>query len=104
MCGRFGRTTPPEQIIQRYGIQEVRGDFTPSYNIAPSQQAPIVRTDSGHRVLELMKWGLVPSWAKDEKIGYKMINARAESVIEKPSFRSAFRKRRCIVPACGFFE
>jgi putative SOS response-associated peptidase YedK len=74
------------------------------YNVAPTQQVPIVRLEDGRRRLAMVRWGLVPFWAKDLNVGYKMINARAETVAEKPSFRTAFRKRRCLVPASGFYE
>ncbi|MCA9067573.1 MAG: SOS response-associated peptidase, partial [Planctomycetaceae bacterium] len=78
----------------------------PRYNIAPTQDIAVVRLDQGHkhRELSLLRWGLIPSWAKDPKIGNRMINARAETLAEKPSFRVAFRKRRCLVLADGFFE
>jgi len=79
-------------------------DFSPHYNITPSQQIPVVRAIDGKRILSLMRWGLIPHWAKDERIGYKMINARAETVFEKPAFRVAARSRRCLIPASGFFE
>jgi putative SOS response-associated peptidase YedK len=79
-------------------------DLKPRYNIAPSQEVPAVRQSGGGRELALLRWGLIPHWAKDEKIGYRMINARAETVAEKPSFRTAFRRRRCLIPATGFFE
>ncbi|MBS0554640.1 MAG: SOS response-associated peptidase, partial [Proteobacteria bacterium] len=80
-------------------------EFEPRYNAAPMQWLPVVRQrPSGERVIHLLRWGLVPSWAKDEAIATKLINARGESVAEKPSFRAAFRRRRCIVPANGFYE
>lgn len=79
-------------------------DFPPRYNVAPSQEAPVVLWGEGHRTLELFRWGLIPSWAKDVKIGQKLFNARAETVNEKPSFRDAFKKRRCLVPVDGFYE
>jgi putative SOS response-associated peptidase YedK len=79
----------------------------PRYNIAPTQDAPVLRQrrePKGERTLQMLRWGLIPSWAKDTKIAAKLINARAESIAEKPSFRSAFRRRRCLVPADGFYE
>jgi len=78
--------------------------FPPNYNIPPSQQIPAVRVMDGKRVLSLMRWGLIPHWAKDEKIGYKLINARSETVFDKPAFREAIKKRRCLIPASGFYE
>ena len=74
------------------------------YNIAPSQEVAVIRQQEGRRTLSFLRWGLVPHWAKDVKIGYKMINARAETLASKPSFRAAFRTRRCIIPARGFYE
>ncbi len=78
--------------------------ISPRYNIAPSQEVTAVRMETGARHLALLRWGLIPHWADDPKIGYKMINARGETVHRLPSFRAAFRKRRCIIPAGGFFE
>src|SRR3970282_1240711 len=79
--------------------------FQPTFNAAPTQDLPVLRADAGHgRRLTLLRWGLVPSWAKDPAIGARMINARSETVAEKPAFRAAFRRRRCLVPMCGFYE
>ena len=80
--------------------------MSPRYNIAPSQQVAVIihNKDFPERKLVMMRWGLIPSWAKDHKIGYKMINARAETVAEKPAFRSAFKQRRCLIPTDGFYE
>ena len=104
MCGRYSLTTPVEAVGRLFEVAE-RPNLPPRYNIAPSQEAPVVRADAaGGRVLAPMRWGLIPSWAKEAKIGYRMINARAETVAEKPAFRSAFRHRRCLVPADGFYE
>jgi len=85
-------------------LESVPDGLAPRYNIAPSQPVPIIRQIDHHRHLDSVRWGLVPSWAKDPKIGYKMINARAETVAEKPSFRTAFKHRRCMVIADGFYE
>jgi len=79
-------------------------EITPSYNVAPTQQVAAVLEDEGGRRLEMLRWGLVPSWADDPDIGARMINARSETAPEKPSFRSAFRRRRCLIPADGFYE
>ena len=103
MCGRFTFDIPPELLAEIFGLAVVP-EIAPNYNIAPTQMAPVVRRVSDHNVLSLMKWGLVPPWAKDPAIGSQMINARAETVAEKPSFQHAIRYRRGIVPAGGFFE
>ena len=104
MCGRYVRSSLPEVFAARLGA---RGelDLRPSYNVAPSQPALIARTDpNGRRELAAVRWGLIPFWAKDPKIGYKMINARAETVATKPAYRQAFRRRRCLIAADGFYE
>ncbi len=111
MCGRFVATAPPGELADYF--QAVLSESVkdgqveapaPNYNVAPTNQVTTVRARDGHRELDLMKWGLVPSWAKDPKIGSKMINARSETAAEKPAFRSAIKKRRCLVPADGFYE
>ena len=79
-------------------------NLRPRYNVAPSQDVAVVRADDGGRTLGMLRWGLIPAWAKDHAIGYKLINARSETAAEKPSFRSAFRTRRCLIPADGFYE
>ena len=79
-------------------------DYPPRFNIAPTQDAPVIAQDRESRRVGLLRWGLIPSWAKDPAMGSRMINARAETVAEKPAFRGAFRRRRCLVPADGFFE
>jgi putative SOS response-associated peptidase YedK len=114
MCGRYAFYTPIEAVTRLFAVSAVHAhDIAPRYNIAPTQEVPIVRLspfleeDAAHapsRELGLARWGLVPFWAKDAKIGNRMINARAETVAQKPAFRSAFRHRRCLVPADGFFE
>ena len=104
MCGRFMLKTPILEIADLFGF-EATAPLQPRYNIAPSQDAAIVRlTDDGGRELALLHFGLIPSWAEDPKVGYKMINARGETVDRLPSFRDAYRKRRCLVLADGFFE
>jgi putative SOS response-associated peptidase YedK len=104
MCGRYVIKSPAAKLKVRFQLDEMPL-FEPRYNIAPTQQVPIVRLgDSSKSKLITARWGLIPSWAKDAKIGNKLINARGETVAEKPSFRSAFRKRRCLVPADGFYE
>jgi putative SOS response-associated peptidase YedK len=90
---------------ERFDANVVELDFTPRYNAAPTQWLPVIRQrPTGDRVAHLLRWGLIPSWSKDEAIATRLINARGESVAEKPSFRAAFKKRRCIVPANGFYE
>jgi putative SOS response-associated peptidase YedK len=105
MCGRFGVTMRGDELAAALGAAW-RGEPLPRprYNVAPTQHAPVLFAREGERVLEMTRWGLIPSWARDPSIGGKMINARAETVAEKPSYRTAFRKRRCLVPMSGFFE
>lgn len=115
MCGRYAFFTPVDAAARLFGVSEIHArDLAPRYNIAPTQEVPIVRrspfmeeasaTGEAPRELALARWGLVPFWAKDPVIGNRMINARGETVANKPAFRAAFRKRRCLVPADGFFE
>jgi len=104
MCGRFSLHEQLSMIEDLYEAQAEADVKEPdSFNIAPSQRVPIIRNDDHGRVIELMKWGLVPIWAKDPKVGFKMINARDDTIKSKPTYRSAF-KNRCIVPASGFYE
>ncbi len=108
MCGRFAQKTKPKnlakkfQIVLKVGLESIK----PRFNIAPSSLVPCIRVPFNETkpVMETLKWGLVPSWAKDPAIGFKLANARAETMAEKPSFRSAFKKQRCLVPADGFYE
>jgi putative SOS response-associated peptidase YedK len=109
MCGRFTLRTPASVLIERFDL-DVRSDrqmelFSPRYNIAPTQEIVIVRANpsDGRRTAAMMRWGLVPSWAK-EPGGAPQINARAETLVEKPMFRTAYRRRRCLIPADGFYE
>src|SRR5262245_28181798 len=103
MCGRFTLRTPPHALAKAFQLEGVP-DLPPRYNIAPTQDVAVVRPDTHQRELSLLRWGLVPFWADDPKIGYSTINARAETVATKPSFREAFKKRRCLVVADGFYE
>jgi putative SOS response-associated peptidase YedK len=104
MCGRFTSLLSPELLVDLYGVPTPQ-ELECRYNIAPTQEVLAVRQDAaGERYLSAVSWGLVPHWAKELSIGSKMINARCESVFEKPSFRQAIRTRRCIVPASGFYE
>lgn len=100
MCGRYAQTTGPGQWAERVGVKAVPKILTPRYNIAPGQRAFVVVGDD----VRSMTWGLVPSWARDVRIGQKMINARGETLLEKPSFRDLVGTRRCLVPADGFYE
>jgi len=108
MCGRYAFYSPSEATAALFGVSASSAspaDIRPGYNIAPTQQIAAVRRDEeGAPQLVKLRWGLVPFWAKDPSIGNRMINARAETVAEKPSFRAAFRKRRCLILADGFYE
>jgi putative SOS response-associated peptidase YedK len=106
MCGRFTQHHDADAIVDRFGVQQALFEPEPRYNIAPTQPVPVVVTEasSGERVLDAFRWGLVPHWAKDPSIGNRMINARTESVAEKPAFKSALVRRRCILPSDGFYE
>ena len=103
MCGRYLITTPVEAIRQIFQVDQ-RPNLAPRYNVAPTQSVPIVRRGASGRELVTVRWGLVPFWAKDLKIGAKMINAKAETVAEKPAFRDGYRRKRCLVLADGFYE
>lgn len=105
MCGRFTLTKSAEVIAEALDLDEIPR-FTPGYNIAPSQPVPVLRlgAETQKRSFDYLYWGLIPSWAKDVSIGAKLINARSETVTEKPSFRTAFKRRRCLIVADGFYE
>ena len=104
MCGRYAFFSPAEAVRRTFALDDVP-DLEPRYNVAPTQSVPAVRAvEEGARALSLLHWGLVPKWAKERAIGNRMINARAETLAEKPSFREAFRKRRCLVLADGWYE
>lgn len=105
MCGRYSLFADFREIEERFGEATFEEDeYEESYNIAPSQMVLSVINDGVKNRLGYLKWGLVPSWAKDSKVGFKMINARAETVHEKPSFRAAFKKKRCLIVADSFYE
>ena len=118
MCGRFALLTPGHDLLTQFDVTQTPVDasmIAPRYNVAPTQPVVVVRASTGsattstgsareQRELTFMLWGLIPSWAKDPKIGSRLINARAETVSEKPSFRAAFKRRRCLVLADGFYE
>lgn len=103
MCGRFGLTRPERLDLERFGIHELPS-LAPRFNIAPGSEILVVRARDGSRRAELLRWGLVPAWAKDPTIGDRMANARADTAFEKPAFRSAMRARRCLIPADVFYE
>jgi putative SOS response-associated peptidase YedK len=102
MCGRFAQRTSPRELARTFGVAvpEVKA----RYNIAPTQEVLAVRQQAEARAAVMLRWGLIPAWARDPAIGQKLINARSETVSEKPSFREAFKARRCLVPADGFYE
>lgn len=105
MCGRFVSTSPPQVLAAHFRVDGVELErVDPDYNVTPRAEVAVVRERSDRRVLERARWGLVPSWADDLSVGDRMINARAESLMTRSSFRNAFVKRRCIVPADGFYE
>lgn len=103
MCGRFTLTADPNDLREAFPWLNIPQPLQARYNIAPSQPVAVVAND-GKQTLDYFAWGLVPSWAKDPSIGSRMINARAETLVEKPSYRNAFRRRRCLIPADGFYE
>lgn len=108
MCGRYTLTQPGEVLldlgISDDEIEDLEPPLTPRFNIAPTQDLPVVRQKDGDRHVARLRWGLVPFWAKDLAIGNQMINARSEGVADKPAFKAAFKRRRCLVPADGFYE
>lgn len=104
MCGRYALYSPLQEIYERYLVDPFQMEFKPRYNVAPCQQVVAVVSNSEENRIGYLKWGLVPGWAKEPGIGNKMINARAETLSEKPSFREAYKKRRCIIPVNGFYE
>ncbi len=104
MCGRYSITTAPEALRRLFEFYNLP-NLAPRYNVAPTQSAPVVRrTEDGRRELAMLRWGLVPHWAKDMTIASRLINARGDTVAEKPAYRDAFHARRCLVPADGFYE
>ncbi len=105
MCGRYTLSTPVGRLTEEFHISGPLPDLSPSYNVAPNGEvAAMVAGGGGERRLELLRWGLIPAWADDPAIGSRMINARSETAAEKPSFRRAFKERRCLIPADGFYE
>ena len=103
MCGRYTLTAPSESLAEMLPGLEITDEISPRYNIAPTQEVAVV-PNNGENRMEYFRWGLIPSWAKDPKIGNRMINARSETLAEKPSFRTAYKRRRCLVLADGYYE
>jgi putative SOS response-associated peptidase YedK len=104
MCGRYSLTTPEDHLVEVFGVPPVTFDYRARYNIAPSQDVPVVASDRRGTRLGLLRWGLVPAWADPAAADSRMINARAEGLLDKPSFKEAAVARRCLVPADGFYE
>jgi putative SOS response-associated peptidase YedK len=103
MCGRYALFAAGDELAERFQLDEAPL-LDARYNIAPTQSVATVRAGEGGRFLSFLRWGLIPSWAPDAKIAYKLLNARSETVAQKPSFRSAFKQRRCLIPASAFYE
>ncbi len=103
MCGRFAQYSIKPVVVEEFGVEKISFDLESSYNIAPGQGVAAVVGGDDRELVKLC-WGLVPSWAKDASVGYKMINARSETISKKPSFRDAYKKRRCLIITDGFYE
>jgi putative SOS response-associated peptidase YedK len=103
MCGRFVITSPPEALRLLFGYHE-QPNFPPQYNVAPTQPVPVIIIENGSRHFHLMRWGLWPAWVKDPRKFTLLINARAETVLEKPAFKNAIKRRRCLIPSDGYYE
>lgn len=103
MCGRYAQAASIETLAARFQLEPPDFPVPPRYNIAPTQNVPVIMSEDKRR-LRLLRWGLIPRWAKDPSIGARMINARAETIREKPSFKTPFERNRCLVPADGFYE
>ncbi len=104
MCGRYTLTPEAESFKKHFRLKKLNFNYQPRYNIAPAQNIPVIINREGEREAVLMRWGLIPGWARDASIGSRLINARAETIEQKPSFKNLFTRRRCLVPADGFFE
>ena len=102
MCGRYSLAAPPEELVEAFDVPDLTFDYRPRYNVAPGQDCPVVAEDRKGRRMGLMRWGLEPAWM--DRTGSGFVNARAETVATKPSFRDSFERRRCLVPADGFYE
>ncbi len=105
MCGRYTLTTPADVVAQLFRLGVI-ADYPPRYNIAPTQMAPVIRVShtTGERVMQMMRWGLIPFWSKDDAGGAKMINARAETLTQRPAYRTLLERKRCLIPADAFYE
>ncbi len=104
MCGRYTLAVEMDELAERFGCPKVEPVFKARYNVAPTQVMPVIVAPEGRKELRMMRWGLVPFWAKDKSMGNKLINARVETAADKPAFRYCYRHRRCLVPASGYFE
>lgn len=104
MCGRYTLHVKADQLAKRYNIARMPHGTRENFNVAPGQTMPVIVEQGGERQLELMQWGLIPFWAKDPKIGYKLINARDDMIFDKPMWRSVILRKRCLIPADGFYE
>ena len=105
MCGRFEASISKEKLIQKFGINNWQlENYQPRYNIPPGTNIPIIRQIGDNRIMNEALWGLIPSWSKDKKIAFRTFNARSETVAEKPSFRAAYKHKRCLIPASGYYE
>ena len=105
MCGRYASSRGAHDLAAHFDVEEVpEEELAPSYNVAPTDPVAVVMERSGTRLLKVVRWGLVPSWAKDAKGAARLINARSESIADKPAFRAAYQRRRCLVPADGYYE
>jgi len=104
MCGRYSLTATEEDLRKAFGHGGAPRNLRPRWNVAPTQEMPVIRRDADGMRLDMFAWGLVPYWAEDPSVGSRMINARGETVAEKPAYKQAYRQRRCLVPADGFYE
>jgi len=104
MCGRYTLTVNIDYLAEHFELRDTEFEYYPRYNIAPGQNVPVIGLNRGVKSLAFMRWGLIPKWAKEASTGYKMINARAETVDKKPAFRASFYNNRCLIPADSFFE
>ena len=103
MCGRYVIISPPEALRRAFGYAD-QPNFPPRHNVAPTQPVPVILLENGARRFQLMRWGLLPGWVKDPRTFSLVINARAETVLDKPAFRNAMKRRRCLLPADGYYE
>jgi len=103
MCGRYSQSSDSKTLQKRFSLKAAPAELRPRYNLAPGQMAPVIAYKNGNR-MGFFKWGLTPKWAKDPSMGFRMINARAETIAEKPAYKKPFQSQRCLVPADGFYE